>query len=45
MPGWGYDEVNTFSHGFIGGMSEQTLRSRIPAGDGAIKRLRDNGVV
>ena len=39
------DDIDTFADGFGGGKSKQAFGGAVPAGDGAVKRLGDDGVV
>ncbi len=41
----GYQQRDVLARGFRRAVSEQPLRRRIPAGDGAVERRRDDGVV
>ena len=42
---FGYEQRDVLARGFRRAVSEQPLRRRVPAGDGAVERRRDDGVV
>ena len=42
---FGYNQRDVLARGFRRAVSEQPLRRRVPAGDGAVERRRDDGVV
>ena len=45
QPVFGYKQRDVLARGFRRAVSEQPLRRRVPAGDGAVERRRDDGVV
>ena len=45
QPVVGHEQRDVLARGFRRAVSEQPLRRRVPAGDGAVERRRDDGVV